>query len=353
MTGIDDLPTLEDGLSPLQRRLLTALVQHAGTRRHPTIACNRLLEIVLGGRTPTLESKLAMNRPDELDPYLTAYLALVGLAQGFRTRYPLVEGLGNFGTIDGDPPADSMFTRCAPSRFGDAAVRGVVPTLLVNGAVPPGANGLSLPHRLGDVLAATARLIADPQMTDEALAAAIPGPDFPTGGVVVSQPSLHEMYATGRGELRLRACAAVAESGSRASIVVSELPFTVWKRDITRELDEQVRAGALTTIDTVSDRSDANGIRIVLALRTGAPPEHAFAELFEHTRLETTLRIEMAAIVDGHLQPVTVPMLLRAYVRQLGASLKRQGDEPTAARMFAELDALRTAHDDARRTSLV
>lgn len=343
---MEELPRLDDGLTPLERRILTTLAKHSNLPRRKTIASHRLLELVVGAPTPSLEEKLTAARRDARDPHLQAYLALVELAQPFRTRYPLVTGVGNFGTIDGDPPADARFTRCAASPFGVAAARGTAPTLLVNGAATGG--GVFLPHRLGDVLDATATLIAHPTIGDDELAASVPGPDFPTGGVVAAPASMRSIYRTGRGEVRLRARAEIAGG----SIVVTELPFGIAKSDVVRDAHEALRTGALPGIESVSDESDARGIRIELGVRARASAERALAALFARTRLETTLEVDMTAIVDDAPARVSLPALVRAYARQLAAALTRGTRAPDRKRLLAELDALRAAHDDARRTDL-
>lgn len=347
---IEHLPELDSGLSPRQQQLLLALVDHTSRRRRQTIECNRLLELVVGSPTPSLEAKLTAHHLDDQDPHLSSYLTLVELSQGFRTRYPLVEGIGNMGTIDGDLPADSMFNRCAASPFAVSAVRGVVPTLLVNGAALT--NGMLLPHRLGDVLTAAERLLEEPTCSDQDLVASIPGPDFPTGGTLVSSGPLQGIYATGYGELRLRAHAQIVPGDAQPLIEIQELPYGVWKRELVQELHDRFGGGAQTAIDDISDRSDANQIRIVIAVSPVAQPERVLEELFDGTRLETRVAVAMAASVDGHREPVTMPVLLRAYLRQLSASLVRRGIEPTVVHLRAELDGLRLAHDDARRTRI-
>jgi DNA gyrase subunit A len=196
-------------------------------------------------------------------------------------------------------------------------------------------------------------LIENPQIGDEELAGLIPGPDFPTGGVISSPSSIRQIYLTGQGELRLRGNAKIVTDGSRTAVVVTETPFLVWKGRIAEEAAEGILDGVLGNIVSVSDESDQHSTRLVFQLRAGAAPEQALAQLFAHTSLETTLRVEMLASVDGAPQRVSLPTLLRTYARQLTNSLTKPGDhEPTPERKIAELKLLRGAHDDARRTRL-
>lgn len=353
-----DLPDLRDGLEPVERSIVKALAEATGARRRRTIRSSELLERVLEGPAPSLEHVLVEGTGPQQPSdalHLATYLVLVRLAQPFRTRYPLVDGIGNLGSIDGDPPADAAFTSCRLSRFGEAVAAGLAPHLLVNGG-PRLSDELAvsfLPHRLGDVLAAASALIRDPGLSDEALAAIVPGPDFPTGGMLPSLPLVGEIDRRGEGVVRVRGRAERATVGSCSALVVTEIPFLVPKSRLVEEASQGLRSGALPGITDVRDESDAHGIRLVFPLRAGVAPEHALAELFGRTSLEVSLRVDMRAVVDGTAQRVSLATVLRAYVRQLRERAARSGArEADPGRLLAELEALSAAHDDARRTQL-
>jgi DNA gyrase subunit A len=351
---LDDVPELQDGLTRHQRRILTSLARKTGSRRGQTIRSDLLLADMFGGPVPSLERALvAGERSAERDPYLAAYRALVELAQPFTTRYPLVIGTGNFGSIDGDPPVDAVFTRCSLSSLGTAAAAGLVPHLLINGAAGrAGERGFRwLPHHLGDVLTAVAALIEHPALTDEELAASLPGPDFPTGGVVVSRSAAHHIYLTGEGRLPVRGRAEPARLDGRPAVVVTELPFTVAPGAFAAELTDGMCAGRLPLADVIDERGP-HGVRIVLPLRAGVAPGAALEALFAQTRLQIALPVDMVALVDGAPRRVSLPVLLRAFVRSLADRVSAAGARAaTPATLLAELDALR-AHVDARRTTV-
>jgi len=352
---LDELPELQDGLTRHQRRILTSLARKTGSRRGQTIRSDLLLADMLGGPVPSLERALVAGaRSAERDPYLAAYRALVELAQPFTTRYPLVIGTGNFGSIDGDPPVDAVFTRCCLSSLGAAAAAGLVPHLLINGAAGrAGEPGFRwLPHHLGDVLAAVAALIEHPALTDEELAASLPGPDFPTGGALVSRSAARDIYLTGEGRLPVRGRAEPASVDGRPAVIVTELPFTVAPGAFAAELTDGMRARRLPALADVIDDRGAHGLRIVLPLRAGATPGPTIEALFAQTRLQIALPVDMVALVDGAPRRVSLPVLLRAFARSLADRVSAAGERAaTPAALLAELDALR-GHVDARRTTV-
>lgn len=353
---MNDLPDLSFGLKAGQRRILQALAKKTRAGRPGTMQSASLLRAVLGGPVPSLERALvsALAETGEIEPYLSMYLELVGMVQPFQARYPLVEGIGNFGTVDGDPPADAVFTRCRLSPFGVAAAAGMAPSLMVNGAA--GSCGESavrfLPHHLGEVIAAARRLIQDPSISDEALAALIPGPDFPTGGLV-SSAELRPIYLKGEGSLRVRGKVMIIGEGSQRALLVTELPFTVWKSSLIEELVKAVDEGWVEGIADIADESDPHGIRIRLALGAGASPARVLEELFARTCLEIALPVHMLALVGGVPRQVSLADLVRAYVAQLREqTTAAQGHPPTSNDLLRDLEALALAHRDERRTTL-
>ncbi len=352
-----DLPEFDDGLTPLQRRILEVLARKSTPGRRPSLSSRSVVEAVVGGRVPSLEADLVAGRsppPDGPTP-LSVYLELVQMAQTFRTRYPLVNTLGNFGTIDGDPPADAVFTRCGLSHFGAEALARRVPTLLVNGALPTRDAGTAgfLPHHLGEVLAAARALVEDPGLSDDSLLALVPGPDFPTGGVA-SRADAHAVDRTGEGHVRVRARIGVAADAGHPTLIVTEIPFLVRKLELVEELANGVRFGSLHAIADVNDDSDRHGIRIKLALRPGVPPAQALDELFARTSsLQRTLHVDMRARNGGETRRAPLAALLRAYVKHLEAGLAVPHPRKGSARSaIAELERLAAAFGEARRTSI-
>jgi DNA gyrase subunit A len=322
-----DLPDLHDGLTPVQRKILEALARKSKPGRRPTLSSQSVVKVVVGGQVPSLEAD-------------RVYLELVQMAQPFRTRYPLVDGVGNFGTLDGDPPADAVFTKCGLSPFGAEALAGRVPALLVNGRLPieDTEDAAFLPHHLGEVLDAARALVEDPGLADDALLAVVPGPDFPTGGVV-SRADAGAVERTGEGAVRVRARISIASDASRPALVVTEIPFLSRKVDLIAKLASGVRSGSLRAFADVSDDSDRNGIRITLTLRPGVAPSRALDELAAQTCMHRTLRVDMRTRSDDEASRQSLPALLRAYVRRTQA-------------VVADLDRLAATFGDARRTHL-
>lgn len=352
-----NLPHLSDGLNESQRRILKVLAQKVGSGRQRTIRSDIVLKSLLGGPVPSLESALlgSIELRGANEPYLTTYLELARMAQTFRMRYPLVDWTGSFGTVDGDPPADCAFTRCGPSRFGLATLAGLTPNLLVNGAGGSEREGVYfMSHHLGEVLAAASALIREPTMSDDALVSLIPGPDFSTGGVLPSASAARQIYLTGEGTLSVRAKVVLRDVGSQLAVEVSEMPSWIHVDRLKAELSQGIHDGTLRSISGAVEQTDERGVaRLLLPIGSGATAEAALAEVFARTGLETRIRVDMAALDDGAARRVSLPILLRSYVRQLANVLTARGEKKvTSERLLAELEALRVAHDDARRTQI-
>src|SRR5262249_3191908 len=203
----------------------------------------------------------------------------------FPTRYPLLGGIGNVGTRDDEPPADAVFTRCRLSTMGAAALSGTMHHLLVNGAVVhSGGRAVGcLPHNLGEVAGAVRALLEQPMLPDDELVDRLPGPDFPTGGVLVSRTALRTIYPTGAEPFPVRGRATLETSSIGPVVVVSELPFTVRPATFIQDLIHVKRAGKWPEIVDILDESDERGLRIVVQVRTGADPERLLAALLAGT----------------------------------------------------------------------
>jgi DNA gyrase subunit A len=248
------------------------------------------------------------------------YAALVGMVQPFRSRYPLVEGRGNFGSVDGDPPADPPYTEARMSALGRLLPR--FPNALVNGRVP---------HNLGEAAAAVIAFAEDPGLTAGQLMAHLPGPDFPTGGVIADPSELRRLYETGAATLTLRARTHREEH----AIVVTELPFTVEKggdRGVIVEIADAHGRGVLAGIADLIDESDRDGMRLVVVVDSEADPGPTLAALLEHTSLEIRLPLELG---------LPLPDLLRLLVGDRDAVRLRYGLEDVTRRF-----------GDARRTTI-
>ena len=345
---MDDLPDLGDGFTDDQRRILNALARASGSGTR-TIRSDRLLARALDDSVPSFEGELitdAWRAPR--DRHLAAYRTLVQLAQPFTTRYPLVIGTGNFGTRDNETPADAVFTRCRLSALGAAALAGTVPHLLINGAVTRAAGPTvgCVPHNLGEVITAARGLLEQPKRSDDELIDSVPGPDFPTGGVLESQSAVRAIYRTGVGPLPVRGRATLTASSIGPAVVVSELPFTVGPVAFLGEVTDGLRAGRWPEIADIRDESDQRGLQIVVQARVGANPERLLAKLFEQTCLAVVLDVDMVALVGGVPRRVSLPTLLRAYLRRL----TDRGARPAA--LIDELASVVSRLGDARRTRL-
>ena len=321
------LPDVRDGLKPVHRRILVAMHE-------------------LGLRPDRSHKKSASVVGEVLGKYhphgdTAVYDALVRMVQDFSLRYPLVDGQGNFGSIDGDPAAAYRYTeaRLAPvatellaeidkdtveweNNFDDRLQEPTVlpsrlPTLLVNGSsgIAVGMSTNVPPHNLAEVAAALRRLVANPDCSNRELMKALPGPDFPTGGYIVGRGGIEAMYRTGRGRMTMRARVATeAVRGGRKQLVVTELPYAVSKSRIVAQIAGLSRKGTLPDLADLRDESDREGIRLVLELKRGADADRVMALLFKKTALQRTFGAILLAL-DGGMQPreFTLRELLARY----------------------------------------
>ena len=312
------LPDVRDGLKPVHRRILYAMYEDNLTSDKPFKKSATCVGDVLGRYHPHGDASV--------------YDALVRLAQDFSMRYMLVDGHGNFGSIDGDPPAAYRYTEARLSKISDEMLRDIekdtvdwdpnfdetrkepkvlpsrFPNLLVNGSsgIAVGMATNIPPHNLTEVINATICVLDNPEATLPDLMEHIKGPDFPTRGIIMGRSGIRAAYATGRGRIMVRARHEFEEFGKdRTRIIINEIPYQVNKRMLIKNMADQVEDKRLEGISDIRDESDRNGMRIVIELKRDANPQVVLNRLFAQTQLQTTFAINMLALVEvnGKLQP--------------------------------------------------
>ncbi|MCY3591236.1 MAG: DNA gyrase subunit A [Acidobacteria bacterium] len=322
------LPDVRDGLKPVHRRVLYGMWEAGNTAGRAYKKSARIVGDVMGKYHPHGDGPI--------------YDTVVRMAQDFSMRYPLVDGQGNFGSIDGDNPAAMRYTEVRLTRIAEELLRediekdtvewvpnydgseqepaplpARIPNLLVNGSagIAVGMATNIPPHNLGEALAAVKLLIDRPQATLEELMELLPGPDFPTGGFIHGRAGIHDAYATGRGSIQVRARAEIEDAGQDSqSIIVTELPFQVNKARLIERIAELVREKKLEGIRDLRDESDRDGIRIVIDLKRGEVAEIVLNTLYKMTKLQVSYGMNMLAIVDSQPQVLTLRGLLRHFL---------------------------------------
>ena len=310
------LPDVRDGLKPVHRRILYAMYEDNLTSDRPFKKSATCVGDVLGRYHPHGDASV--------------YDALVRLAQDFSMRYMLVDGHGNFGSIDGDPPAAYRYTEARLSKISNEMLRDIekdtvdwdpnfdesrkeprvlparFPNLLVNGSagIAVGMATNIPPHNLREVISACVHVLDDPDATLSDLMNYIKGPDFPTRGIIMGRSGIRAAYATGRGRIVVRARHEFEEFGKdRTRIIITELPYQVNKRMLIKSMADQVEDKRLEGISDIRDESDRNGMRIVVELKRDANPQVVLNRLFAQTQLQTTFAINMLALVENQSQP--------------------------------------------------
>jgi len=310
------LPDVRDGLKPVHRRILYAMYEDGLTRDKPYRKCATAVGDVLGRYHPHGDASV--------------YDALVRLAQDFSMRCPLIDGHGNFGSVDGDPPAAYRYTEARLARIADEMLRDIekdtvdwdpnfdetrkeprvlpsrFPNLLVNGSsgIAVGMATNIPPHNLGEVIDACICVLENPEATLADLMQHVQGPDFPTKGIIMGRSGIRSAYATGRGKLTVRARTEFEEFGKdRTRIIVTELPYQVNKRMLIAAIADQVKEKRLEGISDLRDESDRGGMRIVIELKRDANPQVVLNNLLAQTQLQTTFSINMLALVENQTQP--------------------------------------------------
>jgi DNA gyrase subunit A len=330
------LPDGRDGLKPVHRRILWAMWEGGVTHDKPYRKSARAVGEVLGKYHPHGDQSV--------------YDALVRMGQTFSMRYPLIDGQGNFGSIDGDPPAAMRYTEARLSAIADDMLTDIeketvdwtdnfdgtlkepltlptkLPNLLVNGSagIAVGMATNMPPHNLGEIVDALLLVLRKPEATVEELLQLVPGPDFPTGGLVAADTSLHEVYATGRGMLRIRGKAETRERDGRDEIVITEIPYEVNKSSLLQLIAELVKAKRIDGITDLRDESDRHGISIVLELRRDAPAEIVLNRLYEHTPLEAAFGVINLCLVDGRPRVLPFAELLQLHLTERRTVITRR-----------------------------
>jgi len=323
------LPDVRDGLKPVHRRILFAMHESNTAWNRPYVKCARVVGDVLGKYHPHGDS--------------ATYEALVRMAQNFSMRYMLIDGQGNFGSVDGDSAAAYRYTECRMSKItadmlADIDMETVdfvdnydgkekepvtlptkVPNLLINGSsgIAVGMATNIPPHNLSEVVEACQALLKNPDISIDELIEIVPAPDFPTAGIIYGVSGVRDGYRTGRGRVIMRARTHFeeAEKGGRVSIVIDELPYQVNKANLLMKIGELVREKKLEGISDIRDESDKSGMRAVIELKRGEVPEIVLNNLWKDTQMQESFGMNMVALVDGQPRLLNLKQFLEAFLR--------------------------------------
>jgi DNA gyrase subunit A len=321
------LPDVRDGLKPVHRRVLFGMHDSGMQPNRPYRKCARIVGDVMGNFHPHGDQAI--------------YDSLVRMAQDFSIRYPLVDGHGNFGSVDGDSAAAMRYTECRLARIATEMLRDIdaetvgwtpnydesreeptvlpsrFPNLLVNGSsgIAVGMATNIPPHNLREAIAATVALIDDPSLSSVDLMRYLKGPDFPTGGLILGSAGIREGYETGRGRVIVRAKAhSEPIKQGKTAIIVTEIPYQVNKAQLIEKMAELVRDKTITEISDLRDESDRSGMRIVIELKREAVPKVVLNKLYKHTAMQSTFGMNMLALADGVPKTLSLRDLLRHYI---------------------------------------
>ncbi len=322
------LPDVRDGMKPVHRRILYGMSQLGVTPDKPYKKSARIVGEVMGKYHPHGDSSI--------------YDAMVRMAQDFSMRYPLVDGHGNFGSIDGDGAAAQRYTEARMSPFSLQMMRDIekdtvdfipnfdneekepvvlparYPNLLVNGA-----NGIAVgmatsipPHNLGEVIDATVKVIDEPEVSIDDLIKIVKGPDFPTGAQILGKSGIKEAYRTGRGKIKVRAVAEIEETNrGRSQIIVSEIPYEVNKARLIEKIADLIKDKRIDGISDIRDESNREGMRIVIELKRDANPQITLNQLYKHTQMQDNFSCIMIALVDGQPKLLNLKEILEEYIK--------------------------------------
>ncbi len=321
------LPDVRDGLKPVHRRILYTMYENGLSPEKAYRKCADTVGAVLGRYHPHGDASV--------------YDALVRLAQDFSMRYPLVDGHGNFGSVDGDPPAAYRYTEARMSKISTVMLTDIdkntvdygtnyddrlkepsvlpsrFPNLLVNGSMGI-AVGMATnipPHNMGEVIDAVDLLIDNPDATLEEIMAHIQGPDFPTGGIIMGRSGIRAAYGTGRGKITLRGRAEIQEhKNGREKIVITEIPYMVNKARLIESIAGLVKDKKIEQISDLRDESDRDGMRIVVELKRDANAQVVLNQLYSFTQLQDTVGVNMLALADGQPKVMTLKEILQRYI---------------------------------------
>ncbi len=331
------LPDVRDGLKPVHRRILYAMYQTGITHDKPYKKSARVVGEVLGKYHPHGDT--------------ASYEALVRMAQDFSYRYPLIDGHGNFGSVDGDAPAAMRYTEVRLAQIAEELLRDIeketvdfvpnfdgslkepvvlparFPNLLVNGSsgIAVGMATNIPPHNLREVIDGIIATIDNPEITIDELMEYIKGPDFPTGAYIIGRSDIREAYETGRGKLKVRAKTEIERSESgKTSIVVTEIPYQVNKSLLLENIAKLVQNKVISNITDLRDESDREGMRIVIELRRGTNPQVVLNQLYKHTQLETTFGVISIALVDNQPKLLPLKALIEEFIKHRREVVRRR-----------------------------
>ena len=322
------LPDVRDGLKPVHRRILYAMNEAGFLSNKPHMKSARTVGDVIGKYHPHGDASV--------------YDAMVRLAQPFNMRVPLVDGHGNFGSIDGDSAAAMRYTEARLGKAGECLLEDLkketvdfqpnydeslseptvlparFPNLLVNGS-----NGIAVgmatnipSHNLGEAIDATCAMIDNPKITTDELLKIMPGPDFPTGGLIMGRQGIRDYYETGRGSLTIRAKAEIKElKGGKSQIIIKEIPYQVNRQKLLERLGELVKDKKLTEISNIHDGADRHGIDIIIDLKSSAMPQVVLNKLYKHTQMQVGFGVIMLALVDGVPRVLSLKEVLMHYIK--------------------------------------
>ncbi|MDD5265035.1 MAG: DNA gyrase subunit A [Candidatus Bipolaricaulis sp.] len=371
------IPDIRDGLKPVQRRILYGMRELGVVPGKPHRKSARVVGDVMGKFHPHGD--------------LAIYDTMVNMAQEFSFRYPLVDGQGNFGSIDGDPPAANRYTEARLSRIamefleelGEKTVDWTpnfdesldepqvlparVPSLLMNGSwgISVGMTTQIPPHHLGELIDGVIALMDDPFLSSKDLMTHIPGPDFPTGGVIMGRAGVEEMYRTGLGKMTVRGKAAIEDN----QIVITEIPFQVRKSTLVETIAAKVQNGEIDGVSDLRDESDRDGLRIVVELKKTANPNVVLNQLYKFTPLERTFSAIFLVIIDGNPRTLSLKEILNSFIdfrrevvrrrteHRLAVAKERahvlEGYRIALANIDRVIEIIRTARDTETETRLL
>jgi DNA gyrase subunit A len=321
------LPDVRDGLKPVQRRILVAMNELGLAHDKAFRKSAKITGDVTGNYHPHGTSAV--------------YETMVRLVQDFSLRYPLLDGQGNFGSVDGDAPAAERYTEARLTRVGEELLRdlekntvdfrpnydetrqepvvlpGIFPNLLTNGAsgIAVGMATNIPPHNFGEIATAIVRIIEDPALSETDLFRIVKGPDFPTAGIIFGREGIRQAYRTGRGLITVRARAAIETlQNGKENIIVSEIPYQVNKANLLEKIADLVKSGSITGISDIRDESDREGMRVVIELKRDAQARVVMNQLFKHTQMQTTFGANLLALTKNQPRTFTLRGLIDAYI---------------------------------------
>jgi len=333
------LPDIRDGLKPVHRRILFAMGEMGLNFNRPTKKCARIIGDVLGKYHPHGD--------------MAVYDALVRMAQPFAMRYPLIDGQGNFGSVDGDPPAAYRYTEARLSRIAHALLEDIdketvdfksnfddstmepevlptrIPNMLVNGSsgIAVGMATNIPPHNLNEIVEATIAFVLNPHITLQEVMQMVPGPDFPTGGFILGRAGIVDYFTRGRGSVKMRARVTIEEmKGQREALVIHELPYQVNKARLVADIAAQVTEKRLEGISDVRDESDRDGMRVVIELKRGEQADVVLNNLYKQTQLQLNFGVIMLSIVNGQPRELGLLDCIRKFINHRIDVVRRRTD---------------------------